>query len=438
MIKKKTANRKKNSHSARAKPKYRFAVQDSHSIAGEGDRAQSLEKRRPPTVASNRRYGLLTVQQAREVATQWLANVGFQELVTFGLPEIDDRYHVWRVPLVKLLSKERVGEVVIDARTSIIRADQTTSKEVLQGRLLGVSHKELNGGDAPRTIISAIRNAVIQGDCETALQDLPADSVGLIFTSPPYYNARPEYEDYLSYEDYLLKMRKVIHQSHRVLVEGRFFVLNVSPVLIRRNSRNESSRRLAVPFDFHNLFMQEGFDFIDDIIWQKPSGAGWATGRGRRFAADRTPLQYKPVPVTEYVLVYRKHTDKLIDWNIRSHPDQGAVHRSKIRDDYERTNVWKISPAHSKIHPAVFPLELAERVISYYSFEGDAVLDPFAGVGTTGRAAICLRRRFVLIENKATYVNHIRHHIVEWMGSSAKEVLWVHCEEPDSSELVLF
>jgi DNA modification methylase len=80
--------------------------------------------------------------------------------------------------------------------------------------------------------------------------------------------------------------------------------------LIRRANRNEASKRIAVPFDMHRIFCEEGFDFIDDIHWVKPEGAGWATGRGRRFAADRQPLQYKAVPVTEYVLVYRKHTDK--------------------------------------------------------------------------------------------------------------------------------
>ena len=87
---------------------------------------------------------------------------------------------------------------------------------------------------------------------------------------------------------------------------------------------------------------------------REPAGA---TGRGRRFAADRQPLQYKPVPVTEYVLVYRKRTDKLIDWNIRSHPDPEAVAASRIEDGYERTNVWRIKPSHSKQHPAVFPVE---------------------------------------------------------------------------------
>ena len=155
---------------------------------------------------------------------------------------------------------------------------------------------------------------------------------------------------------------------------------------------------------------------MDDIIWVKPEGAGWATGRGRRFAADRQPLQYKPVPVTEYVLVYRKHTERLLDWNIRSHPDQDAVTASRIEDGYERTNVWQIKPSHSRQHPAVFPVELAERVVRYYSFTGDAVLDPFAGSGTTGQAAAQLGRRFVLIDNEVRYAAAMASAARHWLG----------------------
>lgn len=231
-------------------------------------------------------------------------------------------------------------------------------------------------------------------------------------------------------------MRRVIHNCHHVLSEGRFFVMNVSPVLIRRTSRSEASRRIAVPFDMHRLFVEEGFDFVDDIHWVKPEGAGWATGRGRRFAADRNPLQYKPVPVTEYVLVYRKHTDKLIDWNIRSHTDQQAVKNSKITGDYEVTNLWRIHPAFHPEHPAVFPLELAQRVARYYSFKNDVILDPFAGTGTTARAAISLDRRFVLIENEPKFIEVIRREILSWLGAAAKDVLFVGCEPPDTSSLL--
>ena len=282
-----------------------------------------------------------------------------------------------------------------------------------------MSARSPSGSEGPVLPLS-LRNTIAQGDAEEILQDLPAESAHLVFTSPPYYNARPEYTDYLTYEEYLLKLRKVIRQVHRVLAEGRFFVMNVAPVLVRRTSRSEASRRIAVPFDVHRLFIAEGYDFIDDIIWEKPEGAGWATGRGRRFAADRNPLQYKPVPVTEYVLVYRKHTAKLIDWNIRSHPEPEMVRASRIGEDYERTNVWRIKPAHDTRHPAVFPLELAEKVIAYYSFKGDVVLDPFAGIGTVGRASVKLGRRFVLIEQDEKYVAVMRVEAKNWLGRGSK------------------
>jgi DNA modification methylase len=204
--------------------------------------------------------------------------------------------------------------------------------------------------------------------------------------------------------------------------------MNISPVLIRRASRSEASRRIAVPFDIHRIFIEEGFDFIDDIIWEKPSGAGWATGRGRRFAADRTPLQYKAVPVTEYLLVYRKHTDKLIDWNIRNHPDQGAVQSSKVKDGYEQTNIWRLPPSYSKEHPAVFPAELVQRVIQYYSFEGDVVLDPFAGTGTVGKVATSLGRKFALVEMDPNYIKLILRNAEKWLGSEAALINCIGCE----------
>ncbi len=403
--------------------------------------AEPPAKYRTPSVALSRKYAVTSVNEAKKVAANWLKLFHLENAVGFGLPEVDDRHHVWRVPLLKFGNNKRVGELVLDAYTSIVVAEETTKPDVIEARLLGRGVGE-NGDkskqELPRQPLAPfVRNTLIFGDCEHALLDIPTQSVDLIFTSPPYFNARPEYEDYLSYEEYLLKMRRIIHNCHSVLNEGRFFVMNVSPVLIRRANRNEASRRIAVPFDMHRLFTEEGFDFIDDIHWVKPEGAGWATGRGRRFAADRNPLQYKPVPVTEYLLVYRKHTDKLIDWNIRNHPDQQAVKDSKITDGYEVTNLWRIHPAHRPEHPAVFPLELAQRIVRYYSFKNDVVLDPFAGIGTTGRAAVSLGRRFVLIENEIKYIEVIRREIPSWLGAATKDVLCVGCEAPDISSVLL-
>lgn len=382
-------------------------------------------------------YRVTSAKEAKAISLDYLKQLELEKVISFGLPEIDDRFNIWRVPL-KSKDNVAIGEVVIDAITTLIDSAKSTPKELLENRLLGRTDVSLKrkkqSGDAPK--ISMLRNTVGFGDSEELLKELPAESVDLVFTSPPYYNAKPEYAEYLSYEEYLLKMKKIIHECGRVLNEGRFFVLNVSPVLIRRASRSEASRRIAVPFDFHRLFIEEGFEFIDDIIWVKPEGAGWATGRGRRFAADRNPLQYKPVPVTEYVLVYRKKSERLIDWLIRKHPDQQAVADSKIEDGYEVTNIWKITPAHCKDHPAIFPSELAEKVITYYSFKNDVVLDPFGGTGTTAKAAAKLGRRFVTFEMEQRYIDLIKKHFSA--GSIFEDNLninWINIETPDSTNL---
>jgi len=370
-------------------------------------------------------YIVKSVKDAKSIGTELLKEMELENVISFGLPEIDDRYHIWRVPLKH--NRKAIGEIVIDAKTSLIEEAKTTSKDVLEARLLGrkkEGKKTIRKAEIPK--LSTLRNTIGQGDSEELLKETPSESIDLVFTSPPYFNARPEYADYIEYEEYLLKMKKIIRQCHRVLNEGRFFVINISPVLIRRASRSEASRRIAVPFDFHKLFIEEGFEFMDDIIWQKPEGAGWATGRGRRFSADRNPLQYKAVPVTEYVLVYRKKTDKLIDWHIRRHPDQQAVKDSRIEDGYEVTNIWKIHPAHSKKHPAVFPEELATKVIKYYSFKNDVVLDPFGGIGTTAKSAYKNGRRFVSYELSSDYVDTFKKDMPSWFKDDPQAVNWVN------------
>lgn len=225
----------------------------------------------------------------------------------------------------------------------------------------------------------------------------------MIFTSPPYYNAKTEYSEFLTYDKYLAFIKEIVEEATRVLIPGKFFVMDSSPVLIPRIDRNHPSTRLAVPYDIHKIFMDLGYEFIDDIYWVKPEGAGWSAGRGRRFAADRHPMQYKAVPVTENIMVYRRKSDHLIDWFIKKNPHQKDVEASRIEDPYEVTNIWRINPAKDRRHPAVFPKELAERVIKYYSFKNDYVLDPFGGLATTAKAAIDLNRHFISIELEKKY-----------------------------------
>ncbi|MEB3247953.1 MAG: site-specific DNA-methyltransferase [Merismopediaceae bacterium] len=387
-------------------------------------------------VAESRDYRVINTQQAKKIVTAWLKDCHLISGIELGLPEIDDRYDYWRVSLCTQ-GNVKIGEVVIDAYSTAILVSKTTKPELLKARLLKQDKQKVVTCKKQKKDykLSNLRNTIGLGDAENLIQEMPAESVDLIFTSPPYFNARPEYSEYAEYDEYLLKMRQIIRQCHRVLVEGRFFVINISPVLLRRASRNQSSQRIAVPFDFHRLFIEEGYDFIDDIIWVKPEGAGWATGRGRRFAADRNPLQYKAVPVTEYVLVYRKKSDVLIDWFIRNHPDRQIIEDSKIGDDYERTNIWRINPATNSKHPAAFPKELAEKVIRYYSFKGDVVLDPFAGSGTVGEVAAALHRRFVLLEKNPQYLAMIQAKLQNWQNVCPQSILWLTAPSPNVSEI---
>lgn len=389
--------------------------------------------------SQTRNYLVINSIQAKSIVTTWLLDIELAQVIKFGLPEIDDRYHVWRVPLLSEETGEKIGEAVVDAYTTSMLLDKTTKVDLLEARLLkkNTLKKKKNEKSENEYSTPSLRNTIGLGDCVDLIDDMPKSSVDLVFTSPPYFNARPEYSEYEEYDHYLLKMRQVIKRVHRVLKDGRFFVMNTSPILLRRASRSESSKRIAVPFDLHKIFIEEGYDFIDDIIWVKPEGAGWATGRGRRFAADRNPLQYKAVPVTEYVLVYRKKTDKLIDWHIRNHPDKSVVEASKVADDYEHTNIWRIHPKTNSKHPAAFPVELAQKVIKYYSFQGDVVLDPFAGSGTVGEAATGLKRKFVLFDINPEYIEIMRDACSQWLGNAANDILWLNCE-PAPRVLQLF
>lgn len=222
-----------------------------------------------------------------------------------------------------------------------------------------------------------LKNVVVNADVLEALKFVPDESVHLTFTSPPYYNAR-DYSIYPSYQAYLEFLDRVFQETHRITKEGRFLIVNTSPIIIPRVSRAHSSKRYPIPFDLHPYLVKNGWEFIDDIVWLKPEYS--VKNRVGGFHQHRKPLGYKPNSVTEYLMVYRKQTEKLLDWNIRSY-DYKTVEESKVADGYETTNVWKIDPCFDKVHSAIFPVELCKRVIQYYSYKGDLVFDPFGGSG---------------------------------------------------------
>ncbi len=249
-----------------------------------------------------------------------------------------------------------------------------------------------------------LQNVVVNADVLKVLDLVMDDSIHLTFTSPPYYNAR-DYSIYPSYEAYLQFLQKVFEQVHRVTKEGRFLVVNTSPVIVPRISRQHQSIRYPIPFDLHAILVKIGWDFVDDIVWLKPEYS--VKNRVGGFEQHRKPLAYKPNAVTEYLMVYRKHTDKLLDWNMHQYDFQ-TVQESKVQGKFETTNVWAICPKSDKVHSAVFPEELCKRVVEYYSYKGDLVFDPFGGSGTLGRTARALGRYAFLTEIDNAYFEYMK------------------------------
>ncbi|MCF6269673.1 MAG: HEAT repeat domain-containing protein [Melioribacteraceae bacterium] len=274
----------------------------------------------------------------------------------------------------------------------VIQKEYFSSKSILKDKL---KHPES---------YDYLKNTVVLGDVRDTLITIPDESFHLTFTSPPYYNAR-DYSIYSSYKAYLKFLEEVFRLTYDKTKEGRFLIVNTSPVIVPRISRQYSSKRYPIPFDIHNFLTKMGWEFIDDIIWEKPEAS--VKNRNAGFLQHRKPLAYKPNARTEYLMVYRKQTDKLIDWNIKQY-DWETVNESKVKDGYETSNVWEIDPKFDKVHSAVFPIELCKRVIEYYSFKGDLVFDPFGGSGTFGRTAKLLDRYFFLTEQEPKYFDYMK------------------------------
>lgn len=225
------------------------------------------------------------------------------------------------------------------------------------------------------------------------MEHLPDSSVHLMITSPPY-NVGKEYDDDLSLSEYRDLLAGVTAETYRTLVAGGRACINIANV----------GRTPYIPLHAHiiEIALECGFHMRGEIIWDKGASAGSSCAWGSWKSASNPVLR----DVHEYILVFSKGTYR------RRTKDGGKGADSIERDDFlEFTkSVWKFPAASAKQanHPAPFPVELPRRLIHLYSFEGDLILDPFMGSGTTAEAAVLTDRRYVGYEIDGRYVEQAR------------------------------
>ena len=264
-------------------------------------------------------------------------------------------------------------------------------------------------------------NVVYNIDCFDGLDKFIKDGkqVELTITSPPYFNVK-DYVEYENYKKYLDFLESVFEKTLHVTKPGRMCIVNISNILITRASRNSESRRIPLSFHFVSLMEKIGWEFLEDIVWLKPEGA--AKNRNGGFYQHRQPVAYKPNVVNEYVFVFKKPSGALIDKIVRSYGSLDAEN-SKVVGEYERSNVWKINPKTNSKHPAPYPIELTDKLVQYYSFVGDTVIDPFFGSGTTGLSCKKLNRKCIGFEIHSEYIDMFRKSIDKVTQQQMKSVL---------------
>lgn len=298
------------------------------------------------------------------------------------------------------------------------------------------------------------RPKLLWGHCLDFLRRMDSESVQLMITSPPYYNAR-DYSQWDTLDDYLDDMSSIIKECYRVIDNHRPFVFNVGDIFDNDNRNTKSSwgkRRIPLGAYFTMIFEEHGFQFVDDFIWDKGEVQTQRHKNGNR----PYPLYQYPVNCYEHIFIFYKHRlDETLypcpvcgclkingnaysgvgikSWECknlecfkRSAGNRGkrfsartqlmtGLQRAHNLVDGDLLRMWrrdivKLAPVikinskgeNTLGHTAPFPREIPEYAIRVFSGIGESVLDPFAGSFTTTIESLRLERNSIGIELNRT------------------------------------
>ena len=219
------------------------------------------------------------------------------------------------------------------------------------------------------------------------MDEIPDNSIHLMITSPPY-NVGKEYDNDLTLDEYLELLTSVFSETYKKLVTGGRACINIANI----------GRKPYIPL--HAMVIETmldlGFLMRGEIIWDKSASGGGSCAWGSWMSASNPVLR----DYHEYILVFSKESYS---------KNKAQTKRDTIdKDDFIQwtKSIWTFPAVNAKRigHPAPFPIELPHRLINLYSYEGDVVLDPFCGSGTTCIAALQNKRNYIAYDINEDYI----------------------------------
>jgi len=196
----------------------------------------------------------------------------------------------------------------------------------------------------------------------------------------------------------------VFSETYRVLVIGGRACINIANV----------GRKPYIPYHkfIINSMLRVGFLMRGEVIWNKGAGAGASTAWGSWMSPSNPTLR----DTHEYILMFSK-----TKFTRGSHGRHSTIKRDEFLEFTK--SIWEFSPESAERvgHPAPFPVELPYRCIQLYTFEGEVVLDPFCGVGTTCIAAVRTNRHFVGFDIDTEYVKKAEKRLREYIDRESGE-----------------
>lgn len=255
------------------------------------------------------------------------------------------------------------------------------------------------------------------------MSEISDESVHLMVTSPPYYNAPFDYPDlFKNYDEFLGLIQDFSRDLQRVLAPGRVACFVADDMLVK-------GEKFPVVADVTRLMMEAGFRYRDRITWVKPKGYVRISRRSGVVIQHPYPMYYYPDNIQESIPIFQKGK---FDYSYAKNLPLRTLEESKIPvDEYNGQEwyltVWKITnvlPFGERLEKGVaaFPEEIPRRLIRLFSYAGETVLDPFLGSGTTMKVAKELGRNSCGYEIDVELKNIIKEKLSKANDTSSSRV----------------